>query len=1378
MMSVLVGLGGTPIKRANPSCGRVGLQQPATMQSAFTPSTATARKHHCTQPATFVVLLLVITTFPHHYQTQDVDLDDDSIRKDDDNATTACSNRKQNEEILYELLRKTDTSTRVIKNCGTYTDNESTTNATTTNNNVTNLLTNNKVTITSESEKLTNKTNIGNKLTLSIDDYESINYKGIFNASNSEKVDINIENRKLDGPEQKEIDEAVEYGLKRMHDLYFVKEPELYRMGLFLEKNHPGYFLASFRTPNEKALRYARYGYAAVQAKTRLAELYPESLSRESPATTATLRSDLLLEECPLQGLPRCPSGFRRYRTADGTCNNLKSPWRGASMLPMQRFLPPHFHDGIQAIRKSVTGRKLPSPRDISTRIHRDKNREMPTITLMFMQWGQFLDHDVISSVQARMFNRSVPRCCQEGGRGLLPPEFTHPECLPITVSENDRFLSQFGIRCIEFVRSAPTTRIDCDLGFREQISQVTAYIDASTVYGSDPETADSLRLFRKGQLVYGRARSEGPLQPPDPPEGELCRLGAVTTDCFRGGDLRVGDQPGLTALHTVWLRYHNRVAFQLAKMNSRWSDEKVYQEARRIVGALIQHITYREFLPIVLGEEVMRLFGLNLERTGYYKGYNPKVNPTPANSFGTAAFRFGHSLVQNSFVRRDSAHRIIRNNVTLHEEQSNVENLWSFGSMDRLLLGLCDQPTQRRDEFISKELTNHLFQTSGFSFGMDLAAINIQRGRDHGLPSYTAWREPCGLIPLRNWTDFNRIMSSETVQRFKSLYEHFDDIDLFSGGLAERPVRGGIVGPTFACIIAQQFSNLRRGDRFWYENGNFESSFTPAQLQQIRKITFAHVLCKTTNEIETIQPFVFLSADASRNVRVPCDDPIIDNFDLSFWKERHPSNGEAPLDPSVFLRRSDDNFDESLDEVEEDDEIEDRENSNRKRRKPRPKTKTTRAPVRRKTTTKLVTRLTRPTAYVNNRPVGQNVVYKPFKVKVTNISTATVNLKNKKNKYGRPTSSVQKRPIARPVTVTRPIHVYSSSQRPILVKKPAVDGYLIDHVSSNGAMTSRPTSVTYDKGPYQVNINIQLIPTNGQVQDSNKFGYENHPMFSTRQTTPMTHIKVQSTRQPIHVTESYDYSQNRPSGYNNFVTSRPSRPIMRPQSGYDNFFDPPLTVIRPLHRPSTETVFENVPFATSSKPDTDTYNYHKISTMRPVIIPSYLYLNEQDEDAYSYYQQTSKPMYSRPTNLYKTDEEYDSIDNYDVTKSKQKISKLHQDKEEVSLEDEDTKGFIKISSVQGHKDATLEEMKSPIYISAQQKEGELELSDEVHYPNFAPLVKVDITPSEDGVSEWIAYNEINDTFPDIPDIYDLIDFNKNETCTNELPQPIKLNEI
>lgn len=166
----------------------------------------------------------------------------------------------------------------------------------------------------------------------------------------------------------------------------------------------------------------------------------------------------------------------------------------------------------------------------------------------------------------------------------------------------------------------------------------------------------------------------------------------------------------------------------------------------------------------------------------------------------------------------------------------------------------------------------------------MDLAAINVQRGRDHGIPPYTAWRSPCGLSPVRNWTDLPRVMSPETAQRFRSLYLSVDDIDLYSAGLAERPVRGGLIGPTFACIIAQQFSNLKKGDRFWYENGDFESSFTPGQLQQIRQISFAQIICETMAEVDTIQPFVFLSPDNFQNQREKCRDLI--NFDITPWRE------------------------------------------------------------------------------------------------------------------------------------------------------------------------------------------------------------------------------------------------------------------------------------------------------------------------------------------------------------------------------------------------------------------------------------------------------------------------------------------------------------
>jgi peroxidase len=164
--------------------------------------------------------------------------------------------------------------------------------------------------------------------------------------------------------------------------------------------------------------------------------------------------------------------------------------------------------------------------------------------------------------------------------------------------------------------------------------------------------------------------------------------------------------------MHMVWVGEHNRIANELADINPHWSDEKVYQETRRIVGALVQHITYREFLPLVLGKEVCKLFELQLQPTGYFAGYDFRVNPTIANAFSASAFRFGHSLIQSSMMRSDKTHRFLRNNVSLHDENADGD-MGGPGSLHRILRGMVNQRASRRDEFITPELTNHLFQAS-----------------------------------------------------------------------------------------------------------------------------------------------------------------------------------------------------------------------------------------------------------------------------------------------------------------------------------------------------------------------------------------------------------------------------------------------------------------------------------------------------------------------------------------------------------------------------------------------------------------------------------------------------------------------------------------
>lgn len=153
----------------------------------------------------------------------------------------------------------------------------------------------------------------------------------------------------------------------------------------------------------------------------------------------------------------------------------------------------------------------------------------------------------------------------------------------------------------------------------------------------------------------------------------------------------------------------------------------------------------------------------------------------------------------------------------------------------------------------------------------------------------------PCGLSAINDWRDLISVLGPESTDRIRQAYRSVNDIDLFVGGLAERPVVGGLVGPTFACIIAQQFSNLRKGDRFWYENGGFESSFTPAQLASLRQVTLAQVLCRQVNG-GTMQPHAFLPPDMTGNERQFCGELSLIPLDLIPWTERDPLNKQHDL--------------------------------------------------------------------------------------------------------------------------------------------------------------------------------------------------------------------------------------------------------------------------------------------------------------------------------------------------------------------------------------------------------------------------------------------------------------------------------------------------
>ena len=383
----------------------------------------------------------------------------------------------------------------------------------------------------------------------------------------------------------------------------------------------------------------------------------------------------------------------------------------------------------------------------------------------------------------------------------------------------------------MEFVRSASSLKPQCKLGPRTQLNLISSVLDGNFIYGSDSETADKLRAFVDGQLKstpvfrkYG-LKDLLPLKLDNPDDG--CIRATPDTYCFQAGDPRVNEQLVLSVTHILLMREHNRMAAELAAINPHWSDETTYQETRHIMAALIQQITYNEFLPMVLGKDIMAKFSLILERHGYFEGYDATADPSLPASFTAAAFRFGHSLLPSTVERWSTSHKYIGAQ-RLSQMLRQPYDLYKGGYCDQYIAGLMNQVSQGMDGSMSQEVTNHLFQDSDKNWGLDLAALNMQRGRDHGIPSYNAFREYCGLKPARRWDDLNGAFANDTLKHFTTIYESPDDIDLWTAGISERPTPGSMVGPVFGCIIGETFKNLRLGDRFWHENPGQPSSFTP----------------------------------------------------------------------------------------------------------------------------------------------------------------------------------------------------------------------------------------------------------------------------------------------------------------------------------------------------------------------------------------------------------------------------------------------------------------------------------------------------------------------------------------------------------------------
>uniref|UniRef100_A0A9L0JIW5 Thyroid peroxidase n=1 Tax=Equus asinus TaxID=9793 RepID=A0A9L0JIW5_EQUAS len=295
-----------------------------------------------------------------------------------------------------------------------------------------------------------------------------------------------------------------------------------------------------------------------------------------------------------------------------------------------------------------------------------------------------------------------------------------------------------------------------------------------------------------------------------------------------------------------------------------------------------IEIITMRDYVPRILGPEA---FG---RLVGPYEGYDPAVDPTVSNVFSTAAFRFGHATVHPLVRRLDARfqeHPALPR-LPLHDAFFRPWRLLREGGLDPVVRGLLARPAklQVQDQLMNQELTERLFVLAN-SGTLDLASLNLQRGRDHGLPGYNEWREFCGLPRLETRADLNTAIANRSIaDRIMDLYKHPDNIDVWLGGLAENFLPKARTGPLFACIIGKQMKALRDGDRFWWENSHV---FTEAQRRELARHSLSRVICDNTGltrvPAEAFQVGTFPQDFES------CED--IPGMDLAVWREALPQD-------------------------------------------------------------------------------------------------------------------------------------------------------------------------------------------------------------------------------------------------------------------------------------------------------------------------------------------------------------------------------------------------------------------------------------------------------------------------------------------------------
>ncbi len=512
-------------------------------------------------------------------------------------------------------------------------------------------------------------------------------------------------------------------------------------------------------------------------------------------------------------------------RSYDGTDNNVANPEWGAADTYFRTFTTVDYTDGIS--QPAALDRA--NARTVSNALG-SQEAFLPNelgLSDFVWGWGQFIDHDI--NLNDDDFDEplfiDVPSC---------DPMFD-PMC------DGDRQIRMF--RSKHDLATGTSTANP-----RRHINDITSYIDGSMVYGSDEVRADWLRSHVDGKLKVSTdnllpwntvdSEYDSAIDPTTP--FMVVDGPTVPTKFFVGGDIRVFEQPGLTCFHTLMVREHNRLCDIIVTENPTWTDEEVFQRARKIVSGLIQAVTYEEFLPKI---------GVTLPA---FSAYDPSIDASIINVFSAAGYRFGHTMVNGRLIRmEENGDDFQFGAIDLRDGFFNPDLIHYEGGISPFFRGMAAQKHQKVDPLIMNDLRNFLFGPPG-SGGIDLLATNFARARERGVADYNTIRQELGLTTLTSLTELTS--DPELQSKLATVYTDMNNIDPWIGFMAEDHLPNATIGEGLNTLFVMQFGALRDGDRYYYEN---DPAFTADEIAEIKNTKLSEIILRNT-DIEVLQEDVF----------------------------------------------------------------------------------------------------------------------------------------------------------------------------------------------------------------------------------------------------------------------------------------------------------------------------------------------------------------------------------------------------------------------------------------------------------------------------------------------------------------------------------------